>query len=97
MAPTVVRSTLKVMIFASRMLEKFGFGEVSPKYNEQRTDIIQTMDLLTESNLIKFCQGVQMGSPIESYVKPIPDEMPGYPHKEIMAGRKFYPRSYNWV
>jgi cystathionine beta-lyase family protein involved in aluminum resistance len=91
MAPSVVRSTLKTMIFASRMLEKFGFGEISPKYNEERTDIIQTMDLLTEENLIKFCQGVQMGSPIESYVKPVPDDMPGYQHKEIMAGGSFTP------
>lgn len=91
MSPSVVKSTLKTMIFASRMLEKFGFGEVSPKYDEERTDIIQTMDLLTEENLIKFCQGVQMGSPVEAYVKPIPDEMPGYPHKEIMAGGTFTP------
>lgn len=91
MSPSVVKSTLKTMIFASRMLEKFGFGKVSPKYDEERTDIIQTMDLLTEENLIKFCQGVQMGSPVEAYVKPIPDEMPGYPHKEIMAGGTFTP------
>jgi len=90
MAPSVVRSALKTMIFASRMLEKFGFGKISPKYNEPRTDIIQTMDLLTEENLVKFCQGVQLGSPIESYVKPVSDDMPGYEHKEIMAGRKFY-------
>jgi len=90
MSPSVVKSTLKTMIFASRMLEKFGFGKISPKYNEPRTDIIQTMDLLTEENLVKFCQGVQLGSPIESYVKPVSDDMPGYEHKEIMAGRKFY-------
>jgi cystathionine beta-lyase family protein involved in aluminum resistance len=91
MAPSVVRSALKTMIFASRMLEKFGFGKVSPKYNEPRTDIIQTMDLLTEENLIKFCQGIQIGSPIEAYVKPVPDDMPGYQHKEIMAGGSFTP------
>jgi cystathionine beta-lyase family protein involved in aluminum resistance len=91
MAPTVVRSALKTMIFASRMLEKFGFGKVSPKYNEPRTDIIQTMDLLTEENLIKFCQGIQMGSPIEAYVRPVPDDMPGYQYKEIMAGGSFTP------
>ena len=91
MSPEVVKSTLKSMIFASRMLEKFGFNGISPKYNEERTDIIQTIELQTEENLIKFCQGVQKGSPIESYVVPIPDEMPGYPHKEIMAGGTFTP------
>ena len=91
MAPTVVASALKSMVFASRMLEKFGFSNISPKYNEKRTDIIQTVDLNSEENLIKFCQGVQKGSPIESYVKPVPDEMPGYPHKEIMAGGSFTP------
>ena len=91
MAPGVFASALKSMVFASRMLEKFGFQNISPKYDEERTDIIQTVDLNTEENLIKFCQGVQIGSPIESYVKPVPDEMPGYPHKEIMAGGTFTP------
>jgi cystathionine beta-lyase family protein involved in aluminum resistance len=93
MAPSVVKSTLKTMIFASRMLEKFGFNSVSPKYNEERTDIIQTMDLLSEEKLVKFCQGIQKGSPIESYVTPIPDDMPGYPHKEVMASGSFTPGS----
>ena len=91
MAPAVVASALKSMVFASRMLEKFGFQNISPKFDEKRTDIIQTVDLNTEENLIKFCQGVQMGSPIESYVHPVPDDMPGYPHKEIMAGGTFTP------
>ena len=91
MAPSVVKSTLKSMIFASRMLEKFGFDRISPKYDEPRTDIIQTMDLLSEDKLVKFCQGVQKGSPIESYVVPVPDDMPGYQYKEIMAGGSFTP------
>ena len=91
MAPSAVRMTLKTMIFASRMLEKFGFSSISPRYNEERTDIIQTMDLLSEEKLVKFCQGIQKGSPIESYVTPVPDDMPGYSHKEIMAGGTFTP------
>ena len=91
MAPAVVASALKSMVFSSRMLEKFGFSNISPKYNEKRTDIIQTIDLNSEENLIKFCQGVQKGSPIEAYVKPVPDDMPGYEHKEIMAGGTFTP------
>ena len=91
MAPSVVKSVLKTMIFASRMLEKFGFEGVSPKYNEKRTDIIQTIELKSEEKLVKFCQGVQKGSPIESYVIPVPDDMPGYEHKEVMAGGSFTP------
>lgn len=91
MAPSVVKSVLKTMTFASRMLEKFGFEGISPKYNEKRADIIQTIEMKTADNLVKFCQGVQKGSPIESYVTPIPDDMPGYLHKEIMAGGSFTP------
>ena len=91
MAPSVVKSVLKTMTFASRMLERFGFEGVSPRYDEKRTDIIQTIELKTAEKLIKFCQGVQKGSPIESYVIPIPDDMPGYEHKEIMAGGSFTP------
>ncbi len=91
MAPEVVKSVLKSMIFASRMLEKFGFEGISPRFDEKRADIIQTIELKTEENLIKFCQGVQKGAPVESYVVPVPDNMPGYPHKEIMAGGSFTP------
>lgn len=91
MAPSVVKSVLKTMTFASRMLEKFGFEGISPKYNEKRADIIQTIEMKTEDKLVRFCQGVQMGSPVEAYVTPVPDDMPGYPHKEIMAGGTFTP------
>lgn len=91
MAPSVVNNVLKTMTFASRMLEKFGFEGVSPKYDEKRTDIIQTIELKSADKLIKFCQGVQKGSPVESYVIPIPDDMPGYQYKEIMAGGTFTP------
>ena len=91
MAPSVVKSVLKSMTFASCMLEKVGFDGISPRYNEKRTDIIQTMELKSAERLVKFCQGVQKGSPIESYVTPVPDDMPGYEHKEIMAGGSFTP------
>ena len=91
MAPSVVKSVLKTMTFASRMLERFGFESVSPRYDEKRTDIIQTIELKSDEKLVKFCQGVQLGSPIESYVTPVPDDMPGYEHKEIMAGGSFTP------
>ena len=90
MSPQVVASTLKSMTFASLILEKFGF-KISPTYDEKRADIIQTIELGSEEKLIKFCQGLQKGSPVEAYVVPVPDEMPGYPHKEIMAGGTFTP------
>ncbi len=92
MAPRTVASALKSMIFASRVLEKLNF-KVSPTYNEKRTDIIQTIELGDENKLIEFCQSIQKASPIESYVIPIPSDMPGYPHKEIMAGGTFTPGS----
>ena len=93
MAPNAVRSSLKTMIFASLMLEKLGFKNISPRYNEHRTDIIQTIELETEENLVKFCKGLQMGMPVESFVDPVPDETPGYPHLEIMADGSFTPGS----
>ena len=89
MAPAAVASTLKSMAFAARLLELAGFSDVSPKYDEKRTDIVQTMDLHSAEKLIKFCKGIQMGSPVESYCIPEPGEMPGYPHPEIMAAGTF--------
>ncbi len=89
MAPATVASTLKSMVFAARMLELSGFSDVSPKFDEKRTDIVQTMDLHSAEMLIKFCKGIQMGSPVESYCIPEPGEMPGYPHPEIMAAGTF--------
>ncbi|MBO7305001.1 MAG: methionine gamma-lyase family protein [Clostridia bacterium] len=89
MAPAAVASTLKSMAFAARLLELAGFGDVSPRYDEKRTDIVQTMDLHSPDKLIKFCKGIQMGSPVEAYCIPEPGEMPGYPHPEIMAAGTF--------
>ena len=89
MAPAAVASTLKSMAFAARLLELAGFSDVSPRYDEKRTDIVQTMDLHSADKLIKFCKGIQMGSPVEAYCIPEPGEMPGYPHPEIMAAGTF--------
>ena len=89
MAPTTVAATLKSMVFASRLLELAGFTGISPRYDEKRTDIVQTIDLDNEENLIRFCRGIQKGSPVEAYATPIPEEMPGYPHPEIMAAGTF--------
>ena len=87
-APSVVRNTLKSMIFASKMLEDLGY-DVTPKYNEQRADIVQCIILKDKEKLIKFCQGIQMGSPIDSFVVPEPSEMGGYEDKVIMAAGTF--------
>lgn len=89
MAPAAVASTLKSMVFAARMLELAGYEDVSPRYDEVRTDIVQTVDLHSPDKLIKFCKGIQMGSPVEAYCIPEPSEMPGYPHPEIMAAGTF--------
>ncbi len=87
-APSVVCSCLKSMVLASYLLENHGFS-VTPKYNEHRTDIIQAVELNSPENLIKFCRGLQMGAPVESYVSPVPAPMPGYEDDEIMACGSF--------
>ena len=87
-APQVVASSVKTAIFASRILEKLGY-DVEPKYDEVRADIVQTIKLGSEENLIKFCQGIQMGSPIDSNVIPFPSDMGGYEDKVIMAAGTF--------
>ena len=88
MAPLVVASSLKTAVFASRILEKLGY-DVEPKYNEQRADIVQTINFNDEQKLIKYCQGIQMGSPIDSNSIPEPWDMPGYTDKVIMAAGAF--------
>ncbi len=88
LAPRAVCSSLKTMTFASRILEKLGF-ETDPKFDEYRTDIIQRVNLHTKENMVNFCVGVQKGSPVESYVKPEPSPMAGYPNDVIMASGTF--------
>lgn len=88
MAPSVIASSLKTAIFASRMLEKLGY-KPQPLYNEKRADIVQTIEFGNEEKLIKFCQGIQMGSPIDSSSIPEPWDMPGYTDKVIMAAGAF--------
>ena len=89
MAPSAVRNALKTAVFASYMFEKLGYNGVSPKWNEKRTDLIQKVDLGSEEKLVKFCQGLQNGSPIDSFVTVLPGPMPGYPHDEVMAAGAF--------
>ncbi len=87
-APQAVASSLKTAVFASRMLERLGY-EVSPKYNDKRSDIVQTINFGDADKLIKFCQGIQKGSPVDSNSIPEPWDMPGYTDKVIMAAGTF--------
>ena len=87
-APQVVASSLKTAVFASKILEDLGYN-VEPKYNEKRADIVQTIHLGSEENLVRFCQGIQKGSPIDSNVIPEPAGMGGYEDKVIMAAGTF--------
>ena len=70
------------------MLEKLGY-KVEPKFDDTRADIVQTIHLGSEEKLVKFCQGIQMGSPIDSNVVPFPGDMGGYEDKVIMAAGTF--------
>jgi cystathionine beta-lyase family protein involved in aluminum resistance len=87
-APSVVASSLKTAVLASKMLEDLGY-KTQPKYNENRADIVQTIEFGNPEKLIKYCQGIQMGSPIDSNSVPEPWDMPGYTDKIIMAAGAF--------
>ena len=88
MAPSVVGSALKTAILTSYIMEEKGY-EVEPKYNDTRADIVQNIIFRDKEKLIKYCQGIQMGSPIDSNVLPIPSDMPGYEDQVIMASGAF--------
>lgn len=87
-APQVVASSIKTAVFASCILEELGYM-VEPKWNDERADIVQTICLGSEEKLVKFCQGIQKGSPIDANVAPIPGDMGGYEDKVIMAAGTF--------
>ena len=88
MAPQVVASSIKTAIFASKMLEELGY-KVEPRYNDKRSDIVQTIEFGDKDKLIKFCQGIQAASPIDSSSVPEPWDMPGYTDQVIMAAGAF--------
>jgi cystathionine beta-lyase family protein involved in aluminum resistance len=88
MAPHVTAEALKSAIFASRLMELAGY-EVSPKYYDNRSDIIQAIKFNDSKNLINFCKGIQKGSPVDSFAECEPWDMPGYTDKIIMAAGAF--------
>ncbi|MCI8545027.1 MAG: hypothetical protein HFH09_02215 [Bacilli bacterium] len=87
-APSVVAASLKTAVFTSALLEELGYV-VEPKWDEKRADIVENIIFGNSENLIKYCQGIQMGSPIDSNAVPEPWDMPGYQDKVIMAAGAF--------
>jgi len=88
MAPSVVASSLKVAVLTSKVLEDLGY-KVEPKYNEDRADIVQNIIFNDREKLIKYTQGIQAGSAIDSSALPLPTDMPGYSDEIIMASGSF--------
>jgi cystathionine beta-lyase family protein involved in aluminum resistance len=88
MSPSIVSEAIKGAILASQVFEDMGYIS-TPKPHEIRTDLIQTIKFGKPEPLLEFCKTLQMYSPIESYLTPVPDEVPGYDDKLIMAGGSF--------
>ena len=87
-APSVVSEALKGAVLAAKVFEDIGFNSI-PKYNEKRTDIIQNIIFGKQEHLEEFCRTIQSLSPVNGYVTPIPEYIPGYEDKVIMAGGTF--------
>ena len=87
-SPSVVASALKTAVLASKVLEKLEY-KVEPRYNDERVDIVQNIEFGNEEDLVKYCQGIQMASPVDSFAIPMPWDMPGYEDKVIMAAGTF--------
>lgn len=87
-APSVTASAIKTSVFASALFEKLGYN-VSPRYDEPRTDLILQLVLGSREKMCAFCTGIQHGSPIDSHVTPVPWAMPGYNDEVIMAAGAF--------
>ncbi|AHF06961.1 aminotransferase class I/II-fold pyridoxal phosphate-dependent enzyme [Desulfitobacterium metallireducens] len=88
LSPLTVSEAVRGAVFSSAFWKALGF-EVSPLPEEPRTDLIQAVKLGSRDRMIGFCQGLQKGSPLDSYVLPIPAGMPGYEDEVIMAGGTF--------
>ena len=88
MAPHIVAQSVKAAIFCSAVFEQLGY-DVHPRYCDVRTDIIEAVKLGSPDKLIRFCQGIQKGAPVDSHVVPEPWDMPGYENQVIMAAGAF--------
>ena len=88
LAPTITAAAEKGAIFAAKVFEKLGFV-CHPTADSARYDIIQAITLGSEEAVVAFCQGIQAAAPVNSFVTPYPDDMPGYDSKVIMAAGAF--------
>lgn len=88
MAPSVVSEAVKGAVLAAKIFDEIGYDS-SPKYNEKRTDIIQNITFGSPEPLEHFCRTIQSLSPVNGYVTPIPEYIPGYEDQVIMAGGTF--------
>jgi cystathionine beta-lyase family protein involved in aluminum resistance len=88
LAPHVVAESLKGAVFCASVMKSLGY-ETSPGVHEARGDIIQAIRFDNPKSLIAFCQGIQKGSPVDSFVTPEPWDMPGYDSPVIMAAGAF--------
>ncbi|NLA58089.1 MAG: hypothetical protein GX855_04185 [Firmicutes bacterium] len=88
MAPHAVGEALAGAVLAAKVMEDIGYP-VSPRWNAPRGDIVQAIEMSTKEALLAFCQGIQAASPVDSFVQPVPGDMPGYEDPVIMAGGTF--------
>ena len=88
LGPRAANSALKGAVLCGKVYEKLGF-EVSPKAGDIRSDIVQSVKFKDPAKLIAFCEGIQAAAPVDSFVAPVPGDMPGYEDKVIMAAGAF--------
>jgi len=88
LAPHTVAQALKTAVFCARLMELLGY-KTCPKYDDVRSDIVQTIQFGSADLLERFCKGIQSGTPVDSFVTPVPSEMPGYDYPVIMASGAF--------
>lgn len=87
-APHTVGEALKSAVYISALFGSFGY-KTTPAYDDERGDIVQSLGLENPESLVAFCQGIQSGSPIDSFLLPEPWDMPGYDSKVVMAAGAF--------
>ena len=88
LAPNVVSGAVKGAVFTAAVYESLGF-RVVPAASEERHDIIQCVELKSPEGMLAFCKGIQSAAPVDSYVDPVPGDMPGYDSQVIMAAGAF--------
>lgn len=87
-APHTVGEALKSVVYISALFDGFGY-DTTPSFDAERGDIVQSLGLGNEESLVAFCQGIQSGSPVDSFLSPEPWDMPGYDSKVVMAAGAF--------